>query len=88
MQYGSTQEEEMKLAIQEKRQPMCVYCEHPLDTLIEYQSTRIVWTYNEGLKKYLKDDSDGDADKPFHNCSKCSCEAYDWEFIDYNLIDF
>ncbi len=88
MQYGKTQEEEMKLAIQEKRQPICVYCNHPLDTLIEYQDTRIVWTYDKELKRYLKDDNDGDADKPFHNCGKCACDAYDWEFIDYNLIDF
>jgi hypothetical protein len=87
MEYEKTQEEEMKLAAEQKRQPICTYCNHPLDTLIEYQSTRIVWTYDKQLKRYMKDDN-GDGDKPFHNCSKCSCEAYDWEFIDYNLIDF
>ncbi len=90
MEYGKTQEEEMKLAAEEKRQPICVYCNHPLDTVIEYQDTGIVWTYSKHLRKYLKDDTDGDADEPYHICSKCKnqCEAKDWDFIDYKLIDF
>lgn len=90
MEYGQTQEEEMKLAAMEKRQPNCVYCKHPLDTVIEYQDMRIVWTYSKQLNEYLKDSSDGDADEPYHMCRKGekSCEAKDWGFIDYNLIDF
>lgn len=90
MEYEKTQEEEMKLAVGEKRQPICVYCNHPLDTVIEYQDARIVWTYSKELKTYLKDSSDGDADEPYHMCRQCKngCEAKDWEFIDYKLIDF
>ncbi len=88
MQYGKTQEEEMKLAVQEKRQPICVYCNHPLDMLVHYQETKIVWTYDTQLKKYLKDYSDEDVEKPFHRCGKCKCESADGDFIDYNLIDF
>ncbi len=90
MEYGKTQEEEMKLAAGQKRQPICVYCKHPLDTVIEYQDEGIVWTYSKHLKKYLKDDSDGSADEPYHMCGKCNngCEIRDWDFIDYKLIDF
>lgn len=85
-----TQEDEMKSASEEKRQPRCVYCGHALDEVIEDQDEQISWTWNPITQEYDKDDSDGSADKPFHNCKKCEdhCETHDWAFIDYNLIDF
>lgn len=88
--YGKTQKEEMKLAFEQKRQPICVYCNHLLDTVIEYQDAMIVWAYSKELNTYLKDGSDGDADEPYHICLKCKngCEVKDWDFIDYKLIDF
>lgn len=86
--YGEDQEEEMKLAAEQKRQPICTYCEHPLNKVRQYQDTVIIWTYNPNTKTYEKDDSGGSADKATHECDKCACEASDWDFVDENLIDF
>ncbi len=44
MKYGQTQEEEMKLAAEQKRQPIYVYCKNALDIVIEYQERKIVRT--------------------------------------------
>lgn len=85
----ATQEQEMALAYQQKRQPNCIYCLHPLDKVVEYQDEKIVWTYDKKLKVYEKK-NEGVGEKPYHDCSACEdgCAAADWDFIDYKLIDF
>jgi len=84
-----TQEQEMALAYQQKRQPNCVYCSHPLDEVREPQDELIVWRWVSVLKQYQKSE-EGSADTPYHFCLQCkdNCEASDWQFIDYKLINF
>lgn len=84
-----TQEQEMVLAYEQKRQPNCLYCSHPLDEVRQTQDEEIVWKWEKILKQYKKSE-DGSAEKPYHFCYKCkdNCEAADWAFIDYKLIDF
>lgn len=86
--YGEEQEQEMKLAAEQGRQPICVYCGHSLNKVRQYQDTVIIWTYNQEKKEYEKDDSGGSADKASHECDQCNCEVKDWDFVDENLISF
>jgi hypothetical protein len=84
-----TQEQEMTLAYEQKRQPNCVYCKHPLDVVREAQTETLVWTWDRILKQYKKSE-EGCGDEPYHYCEECkhSCEAADWSYIDGKLIDF
>ena len=75
--------EEYELAHKEGRQPLCVYCGEPLE-ISQTQSEFIYWRWNKKQKKFLKLDTDGDADKPF--C--CACEARDWDFLDETIYTF
>ena len=78
------QPEEYQLAIKENRQPNCVYCDEPLDQIIQTQFVTIVWTWNPETKSYDKDDSDGDSAK-----AECrNCEARSWDFVDDNLVHY
>lgn len=79
----------MKEAYEQKRQPMCVYCRHPLDRIVEKQDQDIVWTYDKILKQYRKTE-DGVGEKPYHDCGKCAdqCYAEDWGYIDERLVTF
>lgn len=83
------QERETVLAYEQNRQPNCVYCRHPLDEVRQDQDEVISWTYDKILKQYEKSEG-GEADTPYHECSECndSCQAADWAFIDYKLINF
>ena len=76
--------EEYKLAGKEKRQPRCTYCGEPLDTISQIQTVYIKWTWDAQAKEYVKDDSGGDAEKA--ECRKC--EARDWDFVDFDLVNF
>jgi hypothetical protein len=89
MEYSRTQEEEMKLAYETKRQPICVYCCHPLDKIVEKQDHDIVWTYDKALKQYKKSE-EGVGQKPYHDCGMCAdrCSAEDWGYIDEKLVAF
>lgn len=62
-----TQEQEMALAYEQKRQPNCVYCKHPLDRVMQPHDVTIVWMWDDVLKKYKKSE-DGSAEKPYHYC--------------------
>ena len=76
--------EEYKLAKKEKRQPRCTCCGEPLDTIVQTQYTSIYWTWDAKTMKYVKDDSGGDAEK-----AECrNCEARDWDFVDFDLVNF
>lgn len=86
--YGETQKQEMKLAAEQGRQPICVACQHPLNKVREYQDTVIIWTWDAEAKKYLKNDSGGSGDPASHECDQCNCEGKDYDFLDENLIAF
>ena len=78
------QPEEYQLAIKENRQPNCVYCERPLDEIIQNQVVSIIWTWNTETKSYDKDDTGGDSDKA--ECGDCGARS--WDFVDENLVHF
>lgn len=59
-EYERTQEEEMELAFSEGRQPNCVYCEKPLDKIVQTQYENIKCEWNRELKKYVKQEYDAD----------------------------
>lgn len=82
-----TQKEEMALAAKEGRQPLCVYCGHPLDKVSETQYEYITWAWNAEKGGYFQD-TVGDSDKPYHQCSKCpdGCGVHDPDFADNDLI--
>lgn len=84
-----TQENEMQNAYEQKRQPNCTYCSHSLDEVREPQDETIVWRWDSALRHYKKSE-EGSADAPYHFCLQCkdNCEAADWAFIDYKLINF
>ena len=75
--------EEYQKAKKEGRQPNCPFCNRPLE-LSQTQYTDIHWTWNTEEKRYIKDDSSGDAEKPY--C--VHCDTKDWDFIDFDLVDF
>ena len=65
-----TQEHEMTLAYEQKRQPNCVYCKHPLDLVMQPDDTTIVWRWDKALRQYKKSE-EGSAEKPYHYCCEC-----------------
>lgn len=69
---------EFKKSISEGRQPVCTGCGHKMNEVRQTQYTFIKWKWNQKLMKYVKDDSGGDADKPY--C--CCCECKNWELVD------
>lgn len=73
------QAEEMQMALKEERQPRCINCEQLLDNITQIQYEYIVWTWNDKLKRFVKDNDDGgDSDKPA--CGKCGNK--DYEYLD------
>lgn len=78
------QAEEMKLAKQEGRQPVCVHCSEPLECIRQYQDFDIYWDWDKEKKAYIKTTDSGSADKPC--CT--NCETKDWDYIDHDLVDF
>lgn len=82
-----TQAEEMALAAKEGRQPVCVYCGHPLDRVSETQHRHISWASNAKMGGYYQDAID-DSDKPYHECLKCpdGCGVHDPDFAGNDLI--
>jgi hypothetical protein len=79
-----SQMEELQLAAIEGRQPRCIYCEKPLDTIVQTQYDRIKWTWDAKARQYVKDDSGGDADPPV--CGKCG--ERDWGFVDGDVVSY
>jgi len=75
---------EYQMAEEQERQPRCIHCGHPLDTVFQTHIVDIVWTWNPEKKCYDKDDSGGDANAP--TCGHC--EARDWNFVDEKFISF
>jgi len=79
-----TMPKEFELAKAEGRQPRCIHCGDPLDTVVEVQTVTIIWTWNAKEKRYLKDDSGGDSYQP--ECDNCGTKDNDFtgnDFIDY-----
>ncbi len=74
----------MALALKENRQPLCVYCESPLDRILQTQYDVIEWDWYKSLKRYVKQERDGDSDKPYHS----SCGAEDWSYVDGELVSY
>jgi len=75
--------EEYEQAKREGRQPNCPYCGEPLE-INETQYEHIRWRWDEEQGGYVKQDDDGDADRPY--CASCHTE--DWDFIDFDLVNF
>lgn len=71
------QNQEYADALQEGRQPLCIWCEKPLDKICQTQYDYLVWVWDAKAKRYTKDDSGADSDKPYHY----GCETGDWEFL-------
>ena len=71
-----TQRDEFILAKKERRQPLCVYCQEPLDNIIEKWDLILVWNWSPEELKYVK------ATMVYNNGeSKCDCcETKDREF--------
>ena len=80
---GNEVKTEYRKAKAEGRQPTCPYCNKPLE-IGQCYSVYVQWKWNDKEKAYEKGDLDWDPDKPF--CE--ACEAYDWDFIDDELINF
>jgi ferredoxin len=78
-----TVKEEYRLAIDEQRQPNCVYCGEPLE-VCQTEYTFLVWVWSDMGKNYIKDDDEGDGDTPF--CR--ACEKADCDFVDGDLVDY
>lgn len=58
-----TQEQEMALAYKQKSQPICVYCNKPLDEVRQEQNDDIVWKWDERLRQHEKS-TDGTVEAP------------------------
>lgn len=78
-----TQEQEMKNAYSQKRQPMCVYCKKLLDEIKQMQDEELVWRWDKKLRQYKKFE-EGSAERPYHP----ACNSADWAFIDERLVNF
>lgn len=81
---GVMQGDEMERALKENRQPMCVYCNKPLDRICQTQHDYITWEWRVELKKYVKLEPDGDSDAPYH----MDCTSRDWGYVDGNLVSY
>ena len=79
-----TMPEEFELAKAEGRQPRCVHCGDPLDSVVEVQHVVIIWNWNAEEKCYEKDDSGGDS----YGAQCDNCEAKDPDFTGNDFIDY
>ena len=77
----SAVEAEYEKAKQEGRQPLCSYCQAPLE-IGQTQCDDLVWRWDDEHKRYTPATQDGWAEKPY--CR--SCETRSWEFVDGNLV--
>ena len=75
--------EEYQKAKAEGRQPLCPYCNAPLE-VGQDQTVFFNWRWDNESKTYGKEESDWEPDKPF--CM--NCEMKDWDFIDNDVINF
>jgi hypothetical protein len=74
-----TQIEEYQKALKEKRQPLCVNCDKPLDIVEQVQTELIRWTWDADKKRYLKKYSEGGSEgQPVHQ----GCDMGDWDFVE------
>jgi hypothetical protein len=65
-------------------QPLCPYCGALLEIGQSHIET-LYWSWDETRKMFTQNTSNGgDAAKPF--CRACG--TADWDFIDFNLVDF
>lgn len=82
------QSQEMICAETEKRNPFCQGCEHEIFEITQTQHEYIYWKWNEESKCFIKvkDDYNGDAEKPKHIChvNGCHCES---EFSSDEFLD-
>ena len=80
IKYGDSFEKEFVLALEQKRQPVCVSCKEPLDTITQMQYEGITWTWNKEKMQFEKEKTPygEDSDKP--KCSKCGYG--EWEMLD------
>ena len=76
--------EEYRLSKKEKRQPRCVHCGEPLDSITQTQADYIWWVWDSKAMKYVKDDSGGSSDTPY--CGQC--HESDDDFVDDDLVNF
>jgi len=73
--------EEFSKAKAEGRQPVCPYCQEPLE-IGQFYSVYVGWTWNNKEKHYQQEEPDWDGDAPF--CD--TCETKDWDFTDNDLV--
>lgn len=73
-----TQLEEFQKALQEKRQPICVNCNKPLDTIIQFLMEWVNWTWDDRSKRYIKGEESGEPEIPIHD----ECGKSNWDLID------
>ena len=81
---GETQQEEFDKAFKEKRQPYCIYCKNPLDSIRETQEVDLFWGWDAKKKIYVKGEGNGCSNKPY--CA--NCEVKDWEFTNNGYADY
>ena len=80
-----TQSDEFEDALNEHRQPRCIYCEHPLDGVSETQGIFLSWAWDREQKRYVKSETDdGWSDKPM--CDHC--QTKDWDFTNNGWIKY
>lgn len=80
--YERSQEDEMALALKESRQPLCVYCERPLDRVMQTQYNFIEWKWDSSLRKYVKQEPDADSDASYHP----ECQTKVWGYVHGELV--
>lgn len=77
------QEEEMKLAYVEGRQPFCVSCQRALKEMRQVHYVDFAWQWDEKSGEFKKYE-DGQAETP--HCAACG--EGDWGYWDGKLVDF
>ena len=78
-----TQGDEFILAKKERRQPLCIYCRKPLDSITETQDVGLVWTWNSDRLDYDKTE---DVGITFPECGRCGTK--DWDFTQNDLFGY
>jgi len=76
----ATIEEAYQRARETGEPPICPYCGRHIVKIQSVQRTFIEWVWENG--KWVKDDSGGDASKPYPTC----CETPDWDFVDFEWV--
>ena len=72
--------DEFQEAREEGRQPVCISCNEPIETIRQHQNEYIDWNWDEEKKRFVKAPETGHAEKPY--CLNCNYE--DWDFLDQN----